>query len=317
MSIIPIMIACFILTITVTGVSANAINGDKNVVINGVGYDIQPMYIENIRYLHSDSYYIPLRETFEKLGCTVNYDIDRHTAPEYWHDGEYTCLFPDYSWRQNLVVDDLTSQIYGATFRPNANMPIIEVISASGEKWYTQIGSEAVTTDLGMLPPPILFNDQTYISIASVAGYLVPKDEDMSNSILWDVEKHDRYYMGRLLWDEETQVVTIDVNNKPERSKYNQTLDILNDKATIVQKYENNTYAICFVDDYTNDSMETCLAIEKATGKIAVLYEFDKELWWAMRAEFETNTEVVIINRNDTEANRNINLTEYSFFEIE
>ena len=47
---------------------ASIVNEKKTFFVNGKGYAITPILIENQLEVHTDSYYVPLRDTFEALG---------------------------------------------------------------------------------------------------------------------------------------------------------------------------------------------------------------------------------------------------------
>ena len=73
--IMAIFVAVTMLCATV--VMAAVVNEEENFFINGKGYAITPILIENKLEVHTDSYYIPLRDTFEALGYDVFYDVDK------------------------------------------------------------------------------------------------------------------------------------------------------------------------------------------------------------------------------------------------
>ena len=52
-------------------VVASVVNEEKNFFINGKGYAITPILIENKLEVHTDSYYVPLRDTFEALHILI------------------------------------------------------------------------------------------------------------------------------------------------------------------------------------------------------------------------------------------------------
>ena len=87
--------------------------------------------------------------------------------------------FPQYEWREKLVVDNVTSQLYGATTGFNDNMPVIKVKSQEGQSMLCQIGSEAYSQFYSG-PPPIILNDKTYVSIAFVDRFLAPNTDIIS-----------------------------------------------------------------------------------------------------------------------------------------
>ena len=58
-----------------TVVMAAVVNEEEKFFINGKGYTITPILIENKLEVHTDSYYVPLCDTFEALGYDVFYDF--------------------------------------------------------------------------------------------------------------------------------------------------------------------------------------------------------------------------------------------------
>ena len=85
--------------------------------VNGKSLQVDIIHIDNIKYCNTDSYYIPLRKTFEALGYTVNYDVDKSTLPR-----RMTGLseFPAYSYegQEKLVTDSIT-QTDLRSYRPS------------------------------------------------------------------------------------------------------------------------------------------------------------------------------------------------------
>jgi beta-lactamase regulating signal transducer with metallopeptidase domain len=293
MSVISVITAVIILTTTIfaSGVLANMINAGSNVTINGKSYDIKPIHIDNERYLYTNSWYVPLRDVFEALGCTINYDVGSDKLPQ----GRELQSFPQYEWRENLITDSITLQIYGATTLFNDNMPIIEIISAEGNILYCQIGCEFYTP-FGSSPPPIIMNGKTYISIALIDGFM-QNGENSNASVSWDGQKQDTYYMGKVTWDDRTNSLIIDENVKPAFENYNKTLNYLNlDGRRIMQRIENDKYAFCLVENYTDEKYESCIAVEKFTGEIAVMGEIDKSIAHLIRINFEDD-DTVLVNK--------------------
>lgn len=192
-----------------------AMDGVDNgiVIVNGKKQTIDIKHIENSVYLNTDSYYVPLREIFEMLDCNVNYNVPKSHVPAYMKSDQ---SFPFYAWegKEDFVTDFITEQIYGATTGPNTNMPVIEVVSSDGEKWYCQIGSERYANAYAKAwaPPVLLIGDTAYISIRAIAYYLIPENEDAAHSVLWDDVTHDTYYAGRMTFDERTLTLLIDTN---------------------------------------------------------------------------------------------------------
>lgn len=307
MSFISALMAVFILSASVfaSGVLAEFADGEKNLIVNGKGYDVKPVYVENERYLHTDSYYLPLREMFEALGCTVNYDVSREGLPSYWQINEYTPSFPDYEWRENLVTDDITSQVYGATYGVNSNMPIIEIVSPDGTKTYLQICAQT-----NGMSAPILIDGKAYVTLRDVALYLIPEDEDMQGSIIWDDAAHDIYFAGRLLWDEETQTVTINTDAGTGLSEYVSTITALNlDERRVMQRKENRNYMVCAVENFSDNNSETIIAVEKRSGRISVIESYGKEDAFRMYLNIEADDTFTLQRREaNEEYNELINL---------
>ncbi len=269
--------------------------GLKNgvIIVNGKEQAVDIKHIESSQYLHTDSYYVPLRKVFEMLGCNVNYNVPKSNVPDYMK-GEQS--FPFYAWKgkENLVVDSVTQQIYGATAGANTNMPIIEIVSDNGEKWYCQIGSEKYTN--AWAPPVLLIEDTSYISIRAIAYYLIPENEDADYSVLWDDFSCDTYYLGRLTFDEETLTLTIDTNAGAGSSAYKDTLNTIleNDALRIMQRIESKKYLVCMVENYTQANAETCISIDKATGKIAQLEAFPLDIAVRLKLSFENEITFVL-----------------------
>lgn len=288
------------------------------IIVNGEKQTIDIKHIENSRYLNTDSYYVPLRKVFEMLGCNVHYNVPKSNVPDYMK-GEKN--FPSYAWegQENLVTDSVTQQIYGATTGANINMPIIEIVSENGEKWYCQIGSEKYTN--AWAPPVLLIEDTSYISIRAIAYYLIPENEDADYSILWDAVAHDTYYLGRLTFDEETLTLTIDTNAGAGSRAHKDTLNTIleNDAFRIMQRIESRNYLVCMIENYTQANAETCISIDKATGKIAQLETFPSDVAVRLGLSFENeNTFVLkqtILNSDELQEIRRYDLSTQQYKE--
>ncbi len=250
-----------------SSVMAATLRSDTALVsINGTQHDMRILHVDNSQYLYSDSYYVPLRDLFTALGCTVRYDIDRVEAPDAFQVDDETQTFPWYDWREHLVTDDISAQLYGATTFPNANMPIIEAVFPSGEAFYCQLGS-TYYTHAGGTPPPILVDGKTYVPIRAVA-YLLGGD----NNVQWDGQKGDTYYEGKVTWDEANRSLIIDENAACPFDAYVQTRASLNaDGSRILSLKENHAYAFCVVQNEADLSQLTLLAINKYTGSVILL----------------------------------------------
>ncbi len=208
-----------------TTVFASGVLSDLNkghMIINGREYSITPVFIENSLACHTDSYYVPLRETFEALGYEVLYDVEKEKYsigkmpfPMYdrgdWYEfydeelGEWIKLSDkEYNdWRRSMATNNVNYYIAGATEGLNAQMPIIEMIK-DGKTEYCQLGSRNMSVGY-IFAAPVLIDGKAYIPIRAVA-YIVGGDDNVK----WNNEAHDTYYEGALTFDEEN--LTIDIN---------------------------------------------------------------------------------------------------------
>lgn len=194
-------------------------NEEKNFFIDGKGYEIKPILIENKLATHTDNYFVPLRKTFEALGYKVRYDVDK---TKYENEFDKYEIFPVFdenivsmpldngenittdisqSWHKPLVTNDADYYIYGATGRFNWLFPIIEM-TKDGKTEYCQIGSKNYST--GYANAPVLINGTAYIPLRIIAN-IVGSDDN----VRWDAAKHDTYFEGALTFDEETGIVTV------------------------------------------------------------------------------------------------------------
>ncbi len=203
-------------------------NEEKNFFINGKGYAIEPVLIENKLATHTDNYFVPLRKTFEALGYKVSYDVDkskyqrlmdrRYTFPAYdtpvhieFTDDEgntYVNSENSYVWHKPLITNDADNYIYGATGGMNMQLPIIEM-TKDGKTEYCQIGSREYSA--GYAVAPVLINGTAYIPLRIVATVVGGDD-----NVQWNDAKHDTYFEGALTFDEETKTIT--VNTKQQGS---------------------------------------------------------------------------------------------------
>lgn len=203
-------------------VIAAVVNEEYKFFINGKGYAITPILIENKLEVHTDSYYVPLRDTFEALGYEVFYDADKSKYENLM--GEFT--FPQYDSKpyikkienefvseifytplyhlKDYVKKDVDKYIYGATYHFNRQMPIIEMAKGS-EVWACQIGSERYNK---FIPAGavVLINGKAYIPLRAVA-YIVGGQDNVK----WNDEKRDTYFEGALTFCEEEKTVTINL----------------------------------------------------------------------------------------------------------
>ncbi len=205
-----------------TVVMAAVVNEEEKFFINGKGYTITPILIENKLEVHTDSYYVPLRDTFEALGYDVFYDVDKSkyknlmdefTFPQY--DSEpYSekvddeilkeiIRTPEY-YLKNYVKTDVDRYIYGATYHFNHRMPIIEMVKGN-EVWACQIGSTRYNK---FIPAGavVLIDGKTYIPLRAVA-YIVGGQDNVK----WNSEKRDTYFEGALTFNEAENIVTINL----------------------------------------------------------------------------------------------------------
>ncbi|MBQ2968580.1 MAG: hypothetical protein IJE10_10745 [Clostridia bacterium] len=202
---------------------ASVVNEKKTFFVNGKGYAIKPILIENQLEVHTDSYYVPLRDTFEALGYEVYYDVDKakykkfmgsFTFPQYdsepyvkkLDDPLVTEVFqtPQY-YLKDFVKTDVDKYIYGATYRFNQQMPIIEMVKGT-EVWACQVGS---TRYCPFIPAGavVLINGKAYIPLRAVAHIVGGQD-----NVKWNSEKRDTYFEGVLTFNEKENTVTINLD---------------------------------------------------------------------------------------------------------
>lgn len=217
-SVTAVVIAVAFVCATV--VLAAVVNEEENFFINGKGYTITPILIENKSAVHTDSYYVPLRDTFEALGYDVFYDVDKSkyeglmdefTFPQYdskpyskrLDDEVVTEIIhtPEY-YLKSYVKTAVDKYIYGATNRFNRQMPIIEMVKGN-EVWACQIGSKRYNNYIPA-EAVVLMNGAAYIPLRAVA-YIVGGQDNVK----WDSEKGDTYFEGALTFNEAENTVTI------------------------------------------------------------------------------------------------------------
>lgn len=278
------------------GVSAAEINYGNVISINETIQEVPPVHLNNERYLNTDSWYVPLRNVFEALGCEVNYDVG------YDKIGLERIIqsFPQYEWREKLVVDNVTSQLYGATTGFNDNMPVIEVKSPKGYSMFCQIGSESYSP-FSSGPPPIILNDKTYVSIAFVDRFLVQNTDNpgINVSVYWDDQAHDTYYVGKVTWNDETNSLYIDTSANPVKANYDDTLKSFNlGGKRIMQRKENTKYIFCLVENYSDKEHQSFIAVNKADGKSVKICDIDNEFTHQISIEFDKeNTDLISLYR--------------------
>ena len=220
-SIMAVVIAVTMLCATV--VLAAVVNEEENFFVNGKGYAIDIVLIENELATHTDNYFVPLRQTFEALGYEVVYDVDKtnylnrmekyHSFPAFDsiinkefidENGEKHIITDNsYEWQKQLVTNNINYYIYGATLRMNMQMPIIEM-TKDGVTEFCQIGSRAYSN--GYAISPVLINGTTYIPLRAVANIIGGQD-----NVKWDNEKRDTYFEGALTFNEAENTVTINL----------------------------------------------------------------------------------------------------------
>ena len=307
-------------SIFICGVSAAEINYGNVISINGTVQEVTPIHLNNERYLNTDSWYVPLRNVFETLGCEVNYDVG------YDKIGLNRIIqsFPKYEWREKLVIDNITSQLYGATIAFNDNMPVIEVKSQEGHSMFCQIGSEAYLP-FSSGPPPIILNDKTYVSIALVDRFLAQNTDnpDINVSVYWDSQAHDTHYEGKVTWNDETNSLYIDTAASPVKANYDDALKFFNTgKKRIMQRKENTKYVFCLVENYADNDHQSFIAVNKADGKSVKICDIDNKITHQISIEFDKeNTDLILLYRVVPTENfksefihfGTYNLTEYQF----
>lgn len=204
-------------------VMAAVANEEKRFFINGKGYAITPVFIDNILATHTDNYFVPLRKTFEALGYSVNYDADKgkyqkyisahYSFPAYdsvvrraiyEDDGSTTYVtYNSFEWQKPFVTNDINYYIYGATFGMNAQLPIIEM-TKNGVTEYCQIGSRKYSN--GYALAPVLIDGTAYIPLRAVAVMVGGED-----NVGWDDAKRDTYFKGALTFNEAENTVTVEL----------------------------------------------------------------------------------------------------------
>ncbi len=205
--------------IAATVTAAALSNGETNFYVNGKGYAIEPILIENQLATHTDNFYLPLRKTFETLGYKVDYDVDKTKYKNEFDNYEVFPVFDENivsmptddggsftmdiskKWQKPLVTNDADYYIYGATGRFNRLFPIIEM-TKDGKTEYCQIGSKNYST--GYANAPVLIDGVTYIPLRIVATIVGGYD-----NVQWDDAKHDTFFQGALTFDENTGTITI------------------------------------------------------------------------------------------------------------
>ncbi len=199
-------------TLTCTAICATvvmaAVDGldlpDGELIINGRSYAVDIIKVPTNQTTDTDSYYIPLREVYEKLGYTVIYDVDKSKYADqikydfpYYEDQEH-----GPTWLKSHVTNETDNYIYGQTGSYNRQFPLIEVIAPNGETEVYQVGSGG---GAGFnFSCPVMVNDTVYVPIRKLA-YIVGGIDNLK----WDDAAHDTYYEGAVTFDKEALVITI------------------------------------------------------------------------------------------------------------
>lgn len=211
----------------VTIVMAAVDNEPENFYINGKGYSISPVLIQNSFATHTDCYYVPLRDTFEALGYKVYYDVDKSKYNDLMGDESFPVYDSNpiiirydiqtnerididmstyYNWISSLVTNQVDTYIYGATGRLNYQMPIIEM-EKDGNVEYCQIGAQETSSGLGYALAPVLIEGKAYIPLRAVANLV--GDINGEECVKWDDNAHDTYFTGALTFDESSMTIHI------------------------------------------------------------------------------------------------------------
>ena len=275
---LAVIMSVFAFGACLAAAAENAEIGNGTLIINGERHTVDIRHFDCEKYPNSDKYYLPLRKVFEYLNCTVNYDVDKSTVPDFMKGNK---AFPQYAWdgEERYAVDEISEQMYGATTSANTNMPIIEIVSPKGKKYYCQVGSCIFN---GMWTPPVVVSDgKAYVSVRAIAMYLVPDEISYKEASMigWDDIANDTYYEGRLTLDEENMTVTIN-ENEPVQSKANNTA--LNLGREIIGRIESKKYLVV----QTRDNAIT--VISKKDGSIfyeASYPDFNKDIYIASADE--------------------------------
>ena len=243
-------------------------------IADGKSQGIDIIHIASQKATHNDSFYVPLRETFESLGFTVHYDVDKSK----YADRTGGVDFPSYSWGEELVKTETDKYMYGATERLNANMPIIEMVSPAGRTEYCQLGSKEYS-DGYTFTPPALIDGRAYLPIRAVANII-----GGTNNVKWNDGAHDTYYKGAVTFDESTMTVTVNTDwTKPTA---------INDyeSRAIYDNYEDMTTACYDVTERFFTAFANGDAAARACGTAEFLEsQFNNDmLFYEPRAELVT-----------------------------
>ena len=177
-------------------------------IINGSSSGVDIVKIPTVLTTDTDSYYIPLREVFEKLGYTIVYDVDREKYSEEVRSYP-TETFPSYDkpapdnydeWMRSLVTNDIDKYIYGQTSGYN-QLPLIEVTAPNGDVQLWQAGCQHGFHFSG----PVMIDSTVYVPVRELAYTLGGYD-----NLKWDDAAHDTYYEGVVDFNKEDLVITIE-----------------------------------------------------------------------------------------------------------
>lgn len=179
-------------------------------IINGSSSGVDIVKIPTVLTTDTDSYYIPLREVFEKLGYTIVYDVDREkysellsASPESTFPGyEGSSGLPDNynEWMRSLVTNDIDKYIYGQTSWYN-QLPLIEVTAPNGDVQLWQAGCQHGFHFSG----PVMIDSTVYVPVRELAYTLGGYD-----NLKWDDAAHDTYYEGVVDFNKEDLIITIE-----------------------------------------------------------------------------------------------------------
>ena len=194
-------------------------NEEKNLFINGKGYSIDLVLIENELATHTDNYFVPLRKVFEMLGYEVSYNVDKSKYKDLMEKYYYFPAFDSkiskemvddngalsnaYEWQKPLVKNQIDYYIYGATLRMNMQMPIIEM-KKDGMTEFCQIGSRKYSN--GYAIAPVLIDGVAYIPLRAVANIV-----GGSENVKWDNKKKDTYFEGVVTFNESEKTIVINL----------------------------------------------------------------------------------------------------------
>lgn len=180
-------------------------------IINGSSSGVDIVKIPTVLTTDTDSYYIPIREVFEKLGYTIVYDVDRKkyadiigihpedTFPSY--DDRSGRQAENYlNWRKGLVANETDNYIYGQTSWYN-QFPLIEVTAPNGDVLLWQVGCQHGFHFSG----PVMIDSTVYVPVRELAYTLGGYD-----NLKWDDAAHDTYYEGVVDFNKEDLVITIE-----------------------------------------------------------------------------------------------------------